>query len=296
MVRPLIFTLALFVPAAGAAPPLADTHLHYTWKQAEVTTPARALQILKDNNVVLAVVSSTPPEMALELSRLAPDWIVPFFAPYLEPGSKRSWYNDERVLPAAQRALQAGTFRGLGEIHVIAGLGPNPARRHEVLDGLMELAAGFKVPVMLHVEASSWLFFKPLCERYPQVRIQWAHAGGILPPDQVDRLLAACPNVWAELAARDNDRYVESPIVDEDGRLLPRWRRLIEKYPDRFVVGSDPVWPVDGLSFDDPDTGWEKMNDFLGFHRRWLADLPKELRNKLLLDNARALLKPPDAD
>jgi predicted TIM-barrel fold metal-dependent hydrolase len=96
-----------------------------------------------------------------------------------------------------------------------------------------------------------------------------------------------------ELAARDPWRYVGQPITGADGRLLPAWRRLVLKYADRTVIGSDPVWPVDrGSGWDEPDTGWREIDRFLDFHRRWLADLPPEAARAIRLDNARRLFGP----
>ena len=78
-------------------------------------------------------------------------------------------------------------------------------------------------------------------------------------------------------------------ITDSGGVLLPEWRSLIEAYPDRFMVGSDPVWPVDKLDgWDEPDTGWEHYRRFVDFHRGWLAHLAPEVAEKLRLQNARA--------
>jgi hypothetical protein len=276
------------LPAQAREPaPIADIHIHYNWNQAESIDPAEAIRRLTANNVVLTVVSSTPPEVALELSDAAGPWVVPFFMPYLEAEKRHSWFNDPRVVPAAREALASGRFLGLGEIHLTGGLSPTPRRRHPVVDALFELAGEFDVPILVHTEASSYLYFLPLCQRHPGVRIQWAHSGGILPPDHVDRLLEGCPNVWPELSARDNDRYTDSPIVDDTGRLLPEWERLVLKYQDRFMTGSDPVWPVDNRHrWDLEDTGWDRIGEFLDFHRRWLSFLPDDVSEKIRLENA----------
>ena len=82
----LAFVL-LTAPTVGAvaAPPpreaVVDAHLHYKWNQAEVTSPEDAVAALRENAVELAVVTGTPPELALELHALAPDLIVPIFGP-----------------------------------------------------------------------------------------------------------------------------------------------------------------------------------------------------------------------
>jgi hypothetical protein len=80
---------------------------------------------------------------------------------------------------------------------------------------------------------------------------------------------------------------VRNPIADEEGRLLPDWESLVLSYPDRFLVGSDAVWPVEQLdAWDQADTGWERIGDFLDFHRRWASYLPPAVAAKVLRENA----------
>ena len=95
--------------AAGPAP-FADVHLHFNWNQQGTTTPAEALAALKGNNVVLAGVSSSPPDLALELANAADGWMIPFFMPYLEPEGRHTWFNDERVVAATRKALESGEY------------------------------------------------------------------------------------------------------------------------------------------------------------------------------------------
>ena len=98
-----------------------------------------------------------------------------------------------------------------------------------------------------------------------------------------------------ELSARDSWRYVGFPIADEDGRLLPEWEALVLAYPERFMVGSDPVWPVDQSDrWDEPDTGWQELPRFLDFHRTWLSALPAEQANAIRWENARRFFRPAD--
>ena len=115
-----------------------------------------------------------------------------------------------------------------------------------------------------------------------------AHAGAPMPVSEVEKVLQACPRVWMELAARDQWRYVRNPIADQSGRLLPVWEQLVLKNPDRFLIGSDTVWPVEKLdSWDEPDSGWQRLGDFLGFHRRWMSFLPPEVQEQVRRRNAR---------
>ncbi len=276
--------------AAGAGEtlaPLADVHLHYNWDQVESIDVAEALRRLRRNGVVLGVVSSKPPALAAELAAAAGDWVVPLFMPYLEPERKRDWFRDERVLPAARAALASGAFKGLGEMHLIVGFSPSLEHRDRVIDGMLELAVEFDVPASVHAEASSHRFFRPLCRRHPGARIYWAHAGGVLPPEEVTGLLRACPNVWIDLSARDPMRYGKvHPITDASGRLMPAWRELVIEFQDRVMVGTDPFFKESLDSWDEPNTGWDHIDAIVAFHRRWIHDLPADVARKVRLDNA----------
>ena len=288
--RVLTGILALVITSVclGSPPaPMADVHLHYNWDQAETLDTEEAVRRLKRNGIVIGVVSSKPPTLALELAAASDGWILPFFMPYLEPDRKRDWFFDERVLPATREALASGRYKGIGEIHLIVGFAPSLKERHPVIDGLLALGVEFDVPLSMHVEAGSHAYFQPLCERHPEARIFWAHAGSVLRPAGVATLLDACPNVWIDMSARDPLRYGGSqPIVDTRGRLLPDWERLVLKYQDRIMVGSDPFYREENLYWDEPNTGWDHIDAFIGFHRTWLAFLPQDTARKIRIGNA----------
>ena len=284
----LLLLLCSFpLSATGGQAPLADVHLHWKWNQKEVTTPQQAIEILKQNQVELAVVTGTPPELALELKQLAPDLVVPIYGVYRIPGDWSHWFRDEGLLERVRAALSAGDYRGIGELHMIGGFISD--WKHPNISGLFRLAAEFDVPVLVHTEFSRANYLIGFCQAHPETRFLWAHAGSILPPAEVDRALQACPNLWVELSARDPWRHVARRI-DEGGRLKPKWSELVQKYADRFMIGSDTVWPVEQLNpWDEPDTGWQEMHRFLGFHREWLSHLPEAVAAKIRMQNAESL-------
>lgn len=271
--------------------PFADVHLHYTWDQIGVTSPEDAIALLMKNNVVLAVVSGTPPDLALELHRAGGSWVIPIFSPYLTVGHRQHWFTDPDVVTEARKALASKKYYGIGEVHLRGGLGPR--RKNKILQQLIKLATEYDVPFLIHIETSSEKYFIPLCEQHPNTRFLLAHAGGTLDAKQIGHLLTACPNVWVELSARDPWRYVESPpITDNKGRLKVEWLSLMESYPDKFMTGSDTVWPVDNAhQWDRPDTGWQELGRFLGFHRRWINSLPDDLAGKVRLTNAQQFFR-----
>jgi predicted TIM-barrel fold metal-dependent hydrolase len=273
--------------SAPFAPQFADIHLHFNWDQKEIISAQTVVERLQKNNVVLALVMGVPSELALELADAGGAWIKPFFSPYLTPAHRNYWSVDDKVLDEAQKALASRAYKGIGEVHLWSDLGPR--RDNRIFNGLIQLAQRYDVPFMIHTEASSHEFFRPICQQYPRVKFMWAHAGSKLNAQQVGALLEQCPNVWPEVSVRDPWRY--HSLVDDDGRLLPGWRELMIKYQDRFMTGTDPVWGVTrGQRWDEPDEGWDHYDELLQFHRDWLRQLPPEVERKIRLDNARAFL------
>ena len=270
--------------------PIADIHLHYNADQAEVTETSEALDILNDNEVAFGIVSSRPPFLALELARESGGWLIPFYMPYLEPERKADWFFDDRVLAASREALASGQFKGLGEMHLIVGFAPSLKKRHETIDGMLELALEFDVAAVIHAEASDYRYFLPLCLRHPKAKILWAHAGSVLPPEQVGELMRACPNVWVDFSARDHMRYGQTnPIIGDNGLLLPGWEEFVLEFQDRIMIGSDPYYYEGDSTWDTPNTGWNFVSEIVAFHRRWLSALPVTVQKKITMDNAMRL-------
>ena len=93
--------------------------------------------------------------------------------------------------------------------------------------------------------------------------------------------------------AVDPWRFVNNPIAAPDGKLLPAWRALVERHPDRFMIGSDPVWPVDQMDrWDEPDTGWLEYGRFIEFHRHWLAGIDPDVAARIRYRNALEFFRP----
>jgi predicted TIM-barrel fold metal-dependent hydrolase len=277
--------------SAVAAQPVADMHLHYKWTQQELTSPREALDMLDQNHIVMGVVIGTPAELALQLQSLAPDRVIAMFGPYLEGGDWHRWAYEEETVSRAREALESGRYHAIGELHVIGGFTPK-FEKATVLRQLLDLAAEFDVPVMIHTELSRPDFMLSACRQFPETRIIWAHSGAILEPADVEAVLAECSNVWGGLGARDPWRFVNNPLTGEGGKLLPGWKALMLKYPDRFMLGSDPVWPVDQLDrWDQGDSGWQELPRFWGFHRDWLAQLPADVARKIGCENAAGLFR-----
>jgi len=281
----LVLLLITGIPALAEAP-FFDIHIHYKWDQAEITSPQAAIKILQKSGIKKAVVIGRPAELALKLQQHAPDLIIPIYGPYRLGGEKFTWQSRTALIEEVRRGLQSGLYHGIGELHLIGGLAVR-WQRSKVFVALLKLAQEYNVPVMVHSEYSSTKPSLSICQGNPHNRFIFAHAGAVIRPKEVAEILDACPHVMMDLAARDPWRYVKYPITNGQGQLLPDWHELIMGYPDRFMVGSDPVWPVDkGYSWDEADSGWVELPRFIQFHRRWLAQLPIEVSEKIRWSNA----------
>ena len=293
---PGIIFLVLFVLTGCATTPhsrqpaFADIHLHYNYTHAEVIDVKDTLKILKQNNVVLAIVSSEPTDFALKMAAASDGWIIPFATPYYQEGNRLNWYLDKNLASKIRGRLQTGRFGGIGEVHLTAGIGPS--RNNPVFTALLDLAREFNLPFLIHTDASDSRYFMPICEKFSDIRFIWAHAGGALQPEQLEPVMQACANVWLDLAARDPDHYGQ--LTDNQGVLLPGWREFIFQYQDRIMTGTDPVWNAHQIyRWYEADEGWDHYDDFLRFHRNWLKQLPATVEKKVRLTNAQEFFNRP---
>jgi hypothetical protein len=84
--------------------------------------------------------------------------------------------------------------------------------------------------------------------------------------------MATHPDLWGELSYR-------SGIVDGGGTLAPEWRALFERFPERFLLGSD-TWI---------NERWFAYDGLMQGYRAWLAQLPREQAEKIANGNAKRL-------
>jgi hypothetical protein len=99
---------------------------------------------------------------------------------------------------------------------------------------LMVLAEEKQLVVLAHVDdAAIDLLMAHTLSRGQKLRLIWAHTGiGGAPAMRVDALMAKYPHLMGELSYRPS-----LPCVG--GKLCPELRALLQKYPRRFMIGSD---------------------------------------------------------
>ncbi|MDQ0739481.1 amidohydrolase family protein [Pseudomonas sp. W4I3] len=240
--------------------------------------------------------SATDVIVAAAVNKLAPEQrqhFHPFLAGF-NPNDKNSAAHIQRMLD-----LNPGLWQGIGEVFTrhddLTALtsGDTPRANNEAMTRIYHLAAENDLPVMLHSNITSKRERNPLylaeveqpLRNHPHTRFIWAHAGTskeihrhqvqmdfLLPT--LSRLLEAYPNLYIDLSWSMLTPY----LLDDAGKPRPEWVQLVERFPDRFMLGSDVVGRFNKLG--------KEMRRFDPF----LDALPEDVAHKVARDNFLAVL------
>ncbi len=219
------------------------------------------------------------------------------FHPFLtgfNPVDKNAVSHIERMLD-----LYPGLWQGIGEVFTrhddLTALtsGETPRANNEAMTRVYHLAAERDLPVLLHSNITSKRERNPLylaeieepLRNHPHTRFIWAHAGSSMEihrhQTQMDfllpvltRLLEDYPNLYVDLSWSVLKPY----LLDEQDVPRKAWLALVERYPTRFMLGSDVVGRFDSLG--------EEMDSF----RPFLDALPEDVARRLAKDNFLAVL------
>ncbi len=217
----------------------------------------------------------------------------------------------------AESLTKAGA-RAFGEMCALHfALGPEHPFEEVVPDHplfllLADVAARHDIPIDLHIEAvpedmdtPDFLLraselnpkrLEPNVERFEKLlahnrkaRVVWQHVGwdntGRQTPELVRGLLNRHPNLFASIHGVGEAKLTklgrpgETLLNDDGGTLQAEWKKLIEEFPDRFLVGSDQFFGPEGYA--------ERMP--VNYDPTWtvLRQLPAELAKKVGRENAR---------
>jgi hypothetical protein len=244
--------------------PIFDTHLHYNREAWGLYSVDEVLALLDQAGVRKAFVSSTPDEGTLMLYDRAPERIVPSLRPYRTPVEQFIYARDPTIVSYVQERLAERRYRGIGEFHLLPGDAWQPAP-------IAFAALGGGSAVILHVHGNA-VALQQFLDLRSDDTVLWAHAGMSESPATVQRVLESYPNVWVDLALR----YDVAP----DGRLDPAWAALFQRYPDRFMIGTDTWIP----------SQWTRLPALMAAVRTWLRQLPPEVATAIAYTNADRLL------
>jgi hypothetical protein len=258
---------------AGATEPIEifDAHLHYNWEPKPYFQVADVIALFRKHRVTGILATSRPNTGTHALVAAAAEgkagglWVVPFIRPYRIRADIGSWFNDPSIQDLVREEYKRGGYRGVGEFHLTGRAAATDWVRKTV-----DFAASHDLYLHAHADAEA---VEILFAHNPKSRIIWAHTGFSLAPERVAELLDKYPALWGELSYRGG--------ITEGGRLSPAWRTMFERYPDRFLIGSD-TWI---------NERWAAYGEIIEGYRRWLAELPPEVAAKIAHGNARTLFK-----
>ena len=219
------------------------------------------------------------------------------FHPFLtgfNPVDKNAATHIERMLE-----LFPGLWQGIGEVFTrhddLTALtsGDTPRANNEALGLIYQLAARHDMPVLIHSNITSKRERNPLyleeieqpLREHPDTRFIWAHAGTSMEihrhQTQLDfllptltRMLERYSNLYIDLSWSVLQPY----LLDDKGVPRPEWVALVERFPERFMLGSDVVGRFASLG--------EQLHGF----DRFLDALPEAVAHKVAKDNFLAVL------
>lgn len=249
-----------------------DMHLHYSREAWGAYPPAKMAEMMNENGIRGALVSSAPDEGSFRLKAILGDRIVPTLGPYRNETDPPSWTRDGSIVPYFESAYRRGAHRGFGEIHLKPGEVNLP-----VVKSALAFAAREKL--FLHVDAKAPALAEVL-EAAPGATVLWAHAGVDATPAQVDELLAKWPRLWVELSFRDFE-------MSFHGELNPLWGAVFTKYPGRFMVGTD-TWVIGfgGANMGGVNDRLDGFSEVVKGIRAWMRLLPPDLGEAIAHGNA----------
>jgi hypothetical protein len=261
------FCLIALLPVSLSAEPLFDAHLHYNATDAAQYSPQQIIDKLERNGIEQAVVTGNPAAHPASLYRQAPRRIVPLLGVYRSHADKITWPNDATLPKRIEAELDKGRWRGIGELHIFA-----KDRHSPVFHRIIEIATQRRLPLQIHADPA---VIDTLYDVSPSLPVIWAHAGTFPYPDLLADYLQRYPALSIDLSVRDER-------IAPDGQISDDWYVLFLRFPDRFMVG------VDTFSL----SRWQQFDAAVATVRRWLAQLPEDVAQRLAHDNAAAFFSP----
>ena len=247
-----------------------DAHLHYNWEPTPYYQPDEVLALFRKHRVTGILATSRPNTgtHALMDARAEGLQVVPFIRPYRVRADIQSWFGDPVIFDLVQEEFKRGYYRGIGEFHL-----SGKSAENQWVKKTIDFAVANDLYLHAHADDEA---VEILMRHNPKARIIWAHTGFGLSTDRVTAMLSKYPKLWGELSYR-------SGITDGAGKLTPEWRALFERYPDRFLLGSDTWVPE----------RWASYGEIMAGYRAWLAQLSPVIAAQIANGNAKALFATP---
>ena len=252
-----VFAVALFLlPATTFADPyqgvISDGHAHFKGKRAE---PDKTIEAMDRNNVDVMVLwvksrGGWQDRDTLDFAAKYPNRVIPGIA-FQHKGwkkQKKSFIKDVR-----HKAV-SGVFKAMGEMSFRGKIGGklNAPADSPLAREILDIAEKYNLPLTVHHNpfrrlGDKWertveyeTFIEKTLASNTKAPVIWDHWCGQSTPEGVRKLLKRFPNLTCGLAWLHKPLYwLATPLVDKDSNFLPGWKKVIEDFPRRFIVGVD---------------------------------------------------------
>lgn len=246
--------------------PIFDAHMHYKRDAWEPVPVATVLSLMDSSGVAMALVSSTPDQGTIRLLEYAPSRIVPEVRPYRGSTGSRNWMQSEGVVDYLSERMEKYPHVGIGEFHVHQ----LDIKDRPLLAQVARLAKQHNALIHIHSGAEA---VRLMYKLEPSLTIIWAHVGMTEPPAVAAAMFERYPRLYADTS------YREYEILGNGVELDPAWRKLIEKYRERLMIGSD-TWV---------NRQWAIYESLIETNREWLRLLPRSTAEMIAYRNAEKL-------
>ena len=134
-------------------------------------------------------------------------------------------------------------------------------------------------------------WYKSVCRKYPRARLITTHSGMMSPAD-LEEIFLSCPNLFADFKILHSRGAVIGfadlhGVNDLEFRFFGHWTAMFEKYPDRFIFGSD--WK-EGRTRGSQRRNYRKH---IARVREMLGALPPSVQKRLAYANAKSVYRLP---
>ena len=254
--------------AADPAPmPLFDAHLHYNWEPVAHFPLPKVLELFHQESITGILATSRPNDGTRALVEAKPKdlWVVPFIRPYRVRADIQTWMDDASIQDLIQTEYRRGYYVGIGEFHLTG-----KAAATKWVKRTVDFAVDKNLYLHAHADDEA---LEILFAHNSKAKIIWAHTGFSTPPEKIAAYLERYPALWCELSYRYG--------ITDGNSLTPEWKRLFERYPERFLIGSD-TWI---------NERWDSYASIIAEYRSWLAQLPPAVAEKIAFRNAEQMFK-----
>lgn len=236
-----------------------DTHGH----TVSGLTPDRVIALMDMTGIshmVLMARGRRNDRLTTDIYRQYPERILPFVSS-MYPGWHRQ---DPRVLDRAERLLKTGIYRGVGEV-MLRYYGIPSKNEPEInvpadspfIRRLSDIVMAHDGVLVVHMEPEPDAVesLDRLLSDNPELKLIWAHCGTVakvrlstLGHFDIGELMDRHPNLHTDIAGVQPNSLAPSgglrrpSITDEDGLLLPGFKRVLERHSDRVLFGLDTPW------------------------------------------------------